>query len=89
MSRPCNSRLVAYRLHKSPAKEEETMNAQMKRVGNAIRQSKFLVAPALIIGGWLALFGAVATEMSQPPLKASIEKVLTAPASRPDFLARR
>jgi len=80
---------VACRLQKSPAEEEVTMNARMKRVGDAVRQSKFLVAPALIIGGWLALFGAVATEMSQPPLKASIEKVLTAPATRPDFLARR
>ncbi len=65
------------------------MHARMKKVADAVRESKFLVAPALIIGGWLALFGAVAIEMSQPPLKASIEKVLSAPATRADFLARR
>ncbi len=65
------------------------MHARMKKVVDAVRGSKFLVAPALIIGGWLALFGAVAIEMSQPPLKASIEKVLSAPATRADFLARR
>ena len=66
-----------------------TMHARMTKVAGAFRQSKFLVAPALIIGGWLALFGAVAIEMSRPPLKASIEKVLSARATRADFLARR
>jgi hypothetical protein len=65
------------------------MHPQMKKVGDAVRGSKFLVAPALIIGGWLALFGTVAMEMSRPPLKASIEKVLSAPATRADLLARR
>jgi len=61
----------------------------MKKVADAVRGSKFLVAPALIIGGWLALFGAVAMEMGSPPLKASIEKVLSAKATRADVLARR
>jgi hypothetical protein len=65
------------------------MHARMKKVADAAREAKFLLAPALIIGGWLALFGTVAMEMSRSPLKASIEKVLSAPAARADFLARR
>jgi hypothetical protein len=65
------------------------MNARVKKVADAVREAKFLLAPALIIGGWLALFGTVAMEMSRSPLKASIEKVLSAPAARADFLARR
>ena len=65
------------------------MDRQMKKVADAARQSKFLVAPVLIIGGWLALFGAVALEMSNPPLKASIEKVLSAKAPRTDYVAQR
>lgn len=65
------------------------MNARIKRLADAARELKHLVAPALLIGGWLAVFGAVAMEMSQPPLQASIEKVLSAKATRADLLARR
>jgi hypothetical protein len=65
------------------------MHARMNKVADVVRESKFLVAPALIIGAWLALFGTVAMEMSRPPLKDSIEKVLSTPAARADFLARR
>jgi hypothetical protein len=69
------------------------MNAQMKKTGSAVRQSKFLVVPAVIIGGWLALFGSVVTAISRPlPLQASIEKVLgPGPAAEPTsaLVARR
>lgn len=65
------------------------MDRRTKKVADAARQSKFFVAPALIIGGWLALFGAVAIEMSNPPLQASIEKVLSAKATRAVYVARR
>ena len=69
------------------------MNAHMEKAGNAIRQAKFFVVPALVIGGWLALFASVATAMSNPfPLQASIEKVLStrSPAEpAADLVARR
>jgi len=62
----------------SPAKapaQEDAMNAQ---VSGAVRQAKVYLFPALIIGGWLALFGSVVAAMSNPvPLQASIEKVLS------------
>jgi len=69
------------------------MNAHTDRAGNAIRQAKIFVVPALLIGGWLALFASVATAMSNPfPLQVSIEKVLStkspaAPAA--DAVAQR
>ena len=69
------------------------MNAQLSGAGRAIRQAKVYLVPALIIGGWLALFGSVVTAMSNPfPLQASIEKVLqTKGAAEPaaDVLAQR
>jgi len=43
----------------------------------AIRQAKLFVIPALVIAGWLALFGAAMTSVSNPrPLQASIAIVL-------------
>ena len=69
------------------------MNSPAIRAGRMIREAKFLVVPALIIGGWLAVFGSVVTAMSNPfPLQASIEKVLsTRSAAEPaaDLLAER
>jgi hypothetical protein len=54
------------------------MSLQTNSVATVVRQAKFLVFPALIIGGWLALFGSVVTAMGNPqPLRASIEQVLS------------
>jgi hypothetical protein len=55
----------------------------MKRVGaSVVQQSKFFVVPALVVGGWVLLFGSVLTPMRRPTsLAASIDKVLTHPGS--------
>ena len=42
-----------------------------------ISKAKFFVVPALVIAGWLTLFGAAMTSISSPgPLPASIAIVL-------------
>lgn len=69
------------------------MSEQTNSIGSAIRQVKFLVVPALLIAGWLAVFGNVVRAMSHPqPLRASIEQVLrTHSAAEPttDLLSHR
>ena len=69
------------------------MSAQMNSAASAVREAKLLVFPALIIGGWLTVFGGVVATMSQPqPLQASIEQVLSAhSAAEPtsDLVAHR
>jgi hypothetical protein len=55
------------------------MSSQMNSAATVVRQAKFLVFPALLIGGWLTVFGSVVTAMGNPqPLRASIEQVLDA-----------
>ena len=58
------------------------MSVQMDLAASVVRQAKFLVFPALLIGGWLTVFGSVVTAMSHPqPLRASIEQVLSTPST--------
>jgi len=69
------------------------MNVPMNSAASVVRQAKYLVFPALLIGGWLTVFGSVVTAMGRPqPLRASIEQVLSRhSAARPtsDLVSHR
>jgi hypothetical protein len=61
------------------------MSRPLNSAASVVRQAKYLVLPALLIGGWLTVFGGVVTAMGRPqPLRAAIEQVLsTHSAARP------